>query len=90
MSKEAAKCLPENIPYDHAIDLKTGQTPPYGPDCALSEKELEVLRELLNQMLETGKLDGQNPLLPSQCCLFQRHMAEVYDYASTTAELTKS
>jgi hypothetical protein len=27
MSKEAAKCLPEHTRYDHAIDLKTGETP---------------------------------------------------------------
>jgi hypothetical protein len=45
MSKEAAKCLPEHTPYDHAIDLKTGETPPWGPCYAKSEKELEVLRE---------------------------------------------
>jgi hypothetical protein len=56
MSKEAAERLPEHIPYDHAIDLKTGEIPPWEPCYALSEKELEVLREWLEEMLETGKI----------------------------------
>jgi hypothetical protein len=56
MSKEAAKRLPEHTPYDHAIDLKTRETPPWGPWYAFSEKELEVLREWLKEMLETGKI----------------------------------
>jgi hypothetical protein len=52
----AAKRLPEYTPYDHAIDVKTGETPPWRPCYALSEKELEVLREWLKEMLETGKI----------------------------------
>jgi hypothetical protein len=56
MFKEAAKRLPEHIPYDHAIELKTGETPLWGPCYALSEKELKVLREWLKEMLETGKI----------------------------------
>jgi hypothetical protein len=56
MSKQGAKRLPEHTSYDHAIDLKTGETPPWGPSYALSEKELEVLRGWLEEMLETGKI----------------------------------
>jgi hypothetical protein len=43
MSKEAAKHLPEHKPYDHAIDLKQGENPPWSPCYTLSEKEFEVL-----------------------------------------------
>jgi hypothetical protein len=56
MSKEAAKCLPEHMPYDHAIDLKQREMPPWSPCYALSGKELGVLREWLKEMLETGKI----------------------------------
>jgi hypothetical protein len=56
ISKDAAKCLPEHTPYDHAMNLKTGETPPWRPCFAVSEKELEVLREWLVEMLETGKI----------------------------------
>jgi hypothetical protein len=56
MSKEAEKHLPEHTTYDHAIDLKQGETPPWGPCYPLSEKELEVLREWHKEMLETGKI----------------------------------
>jgi hypothetical protein len=56
MTKEAAATLPEHKPYDHAIDIKDCETPPWGPCYALSEKELEVLRDWLKDMLETGKI----------------------------------
>jgi hypothetical protein len=56
MSKEAAKRLPGQKPCDHAMDLKQGKNLPWGPLYALSEKELEVLREWLTEMLKTGKI----------------------------------
>jgi hypothetical protein len=56
MSKEAAKCLSEHTPYNHAIGLKTGKTPSWGPCYALSKKELEVLRQGFKERLETGKI----------------------------------
>jgi hypothetical protein len=56
MFNEAAKRLPEHTFYDHAIDLKTGETAAWGPCYALSEKELVVLREWLKKMLENGNI----------------------------------
>jgi hypothetical protein len=56
MSKQAANCLPEHTPYEHAIDLKTGETPLLGPYYALSEKGLEVLTDWLKEMRETGNI----------------------------------
>jgi hypothetical protein len=56
MTKEAADKLPEYKPYDHAIDLKEGETPPWGPVYALNEVELETLREWLKEMLWMGKI----------------------------------
>jgi transposase InsO family protein len=56
MTKEAADRLPDHRPYDHAIDLKEGETPPWGPVYALNETELETLREWLKEMLKTGKI----------------------------------
>jgi DNA-binding PadR family transcriptional regulator len=56
MSKEAAKRLLGHKPYDHAIDLNQGENRPWGRCYALSEKQLEVLREWLKEMLETGKI----------------------------------
>jgi hypothetical protein len=56
MMKEGAAKLPEHKPYYHAIDIKDGETPPWVLCYALSEKELEVQREWLNDMLETGKI----------------------------------
>jgi hypothetical protein len=45
ITKEAADRLPEHKPYNHVIDLKEGETPPWGPVYALNEVELETLRE---------------------------------------------
>ena len=54
--KEAADQLPPHRSYDHAIDLVPGPTPKWGPMFNLSEKELGVLREYLDKMLEQGKI----------------------------------
>jgi hypothetical protein len=56
MTKEAADRLPEHKPYDYAIDLKEGETPPWGPVYALNEVELEILREWLKEILWMGKI----------------------------------
>ena len=48
--------LPPNRTFDHAIDVVDGKEPPWGPIYALSEKELEVLREYLDTMLKSGKI----------------------------------
>jgi hypothetical protein len=56
MSKVAAKRLPEQIPYHHAIDPEPGKIPLWGPCYALFEKELDVLREWVKEMLDTCKI----------------------------------
>jgi len=56
MGKEAADALPEHRSYDHAIDLRAGESAPWGPIYPLSEHELETLREWLKEMLRTGKI----------------------------------
>jgi hypothetical protein len=56
MGKEAAERLPDHRQYDCKIDLKEGESPPWGPLYPLSENELEVLREWLKEMLRTGKI----------------------------------
>jgi len=56
MGKEAADALPAHTDYDHRIDLKDGEKPPWGPIYPLSEVELATLREWLSDMLRTGKI----------------------------------
>ena len=48
--------LPPHRSFDHAIDMVEGTEPPCGPIYALSEKELEVLKTYLNDMLRSGKI----------------------------------
>ena len=48
--------LPPHRSYDHAIDLKDGSQPPWGPIYALSQVELDALKEYLEEMLRTGKI----------------------------------
>ena len=50
---EKAYQLPEHDSTDHAIDLKKGKTPSYGPIYFLSEKELKVLRQYIDKHLAT-------------------------------------
>ena len=54
MTTEAAPSLPEHGSYGHAIDLKGGSTPPWGPMYALNETELAELRKRLEKMTDMG------------------------------------
>jgi hypothetical protein len=45
ITKEAADKLAEHKPYDYTINLKEGETPPWGLVYALNDVELEILRE---------------------------------------------
>lgn len=49
--KKTSDKLPPHRPYDHPIDLKPGAQPPFGPLYSLSPKELEALREYLDDYL---------------------------------------
>ena len=42
--------------FDHAIDMVKGKEPPWGAIYALLEKELEVLRTCLDDILRSGKI----------------------------------
>jgi hypothetical protein len=53
---EIARKLPNHKPYNYAINTTDGEISPLGPLYALSEKELEILREWLKEMLETCKI----------------------------------
>ena len=48
--------LPPQRSFDHAIDMVEGKEPPWAPIYTLSEKELEVLRTYLDDMLRSGKI----------------------------------
>ena len=48
--------LPPHHSFDHAIDMVEGKEPPWWPIYALSQKELEVLRTYLDDMLPSGKI----------------------------------
>jgi hypothetical protein len=56
LDKELADKLPDHKPYNHAIDLKDGEQPPWGPMYPLNETELQALRDYLKEMLELGKI----------------------------------
>ena len=48
--------LPPHRSFDHAIDMVEGKEPPWRPIYTLPEKELEVLRTYLADMLTSGKI----------------------------------
>ena len=48
--------------FDHAIDLKEGAEPPWGPIYPMSAYQLEQLDKYLKEMLAQGKItDSQSP-----------------------------
>jgi hypothetical protein len=56
LGKELVDRLPDHKPYDHAIDLKEGEQPPWGPIYPLNETELQALQDYLKEILELGKI----------------------------------
>ena len=53
-SEKEANILPQYRPYDMAIDLLPGATPPWGPIYSLAEPERRALLEYLQEMLAKG------------------------------------
>ena len=56
MAQEAASKVPNHSPYDHAVDIKEGESPPWGPIYALDETELKKLHKWLENMSEAGAM----------------------------------
>lgn len=48
------EALPKHQPWDHVIPVEEGKSPPFGPLYQLSEKELKVLKEYIDDNLEKG------------------------------------
>ena len=46
--------LPARRPYDHAIELEPGTTPPHGPIYKQSEAELKVIKNFIDEYLAKG------------------------------------
>ena len=53
-SEGAARTLPLHRPYDHTIDILEGETPPHAKIYNMSEVELRVVKDYLNEMLLKG------------------------------------
>ena len=67
---EAAAILPKHGAYGHAIDLKESIMPLWGPIYALSEAELEELRNRLKEMTEIGAIRPLKPACSSPMLFF--------------------
>ena len=50
-SEGEAKTLPPHRPYDHKIDLEEGMEPPFGKIYNMSETELKLLKDYIDDML---------------------------------------
>ena len=46
--------MPPHKPYDHTIPLKPGTSPPFGPLYGMSQKELLILKEYIEENLSRG------------------------------------
>ena len=67
LKKEANK-LPPYRYIDHAIEIKEGKKPPFGPLYSMSEAELRALKQYLEENLSKGfirasKSSGASPVL---------------------------
>jgi len=53
---EASEKMPPRRTFDHAIDLKEGSEPPWGPVYPMSQYQLNTLKTYLDEMLAEGKI----------------------------------
>jgi len=53
-SEGEAKTLPPHQPYNHKIDLEEGMEPPFGKIYNMSETELKLLKDYIDDMLGKG------------------------------------
>lgn len=53
---ESAGTIPRAKETDHSIDIKEGETVPFGPIYPLSRAELAILREYLEENLKNGRI----------------------------------
>jgi len=88
MDQEAAEALRAHRPYDCKIDLKEGETAPWGPIYPLSENKLQTLREWLKEMLRTGKIQRSTSPAGSPILFVPNQEEEDSDFASTTEPST--
>ncbi|KFY32054.1 hypothetical protein V493_00557 [Pseudogymnoascus sp. VKM F-4281 (FW-2241)] len=51
-----SEALPKHQPWDHVIPIEKEKSPPFGPLYPLSEKELKVLKEYIDDNLKTGHI----------------------------------
>jgi len=59
---EASEKMPPRRTFDHAIDLKEGSEPPWGPVYPMSQYQLNTLKTYLDEMLAQGKIThSQSP-----------------------------
>jgi len=84
---EVSEKMPLRQTFDHAIDLKEGSEPPWGPVYPMSQYQLNTLKTYLDEMLAQGKLRIASHLLGHQSCLYQNPTV-AYGYVWTTDNST--
>jgi len=59
---EASEKMPPRQTFDHAIALKEGSEPPWGPVYPMSQYQLNTLKTYLDEMFAQGKIThSQSP-----------------------------
>jgi len=59
---EASEKMPPRRTFYHAIDLKEGSEPPWGPVYPMSQYQLNTVKTYLDEMLAQGKIThSQSP-----------------------------
>ena len=76
---EALEKMPPRPIFNHAIDLKEGSEPPWGPVYHLSHYQLNTLKTYLDEMLAQGIITHNQSPAGTLICLYQNQKV-AYDY----------
>jgi hypothetical protein len=61
-NRDTAHTLPPDPSYDHAVYITHIEQPMWGPICALSEKDLSVIKDYLEETLDARSIHPRSHL----------------------------
>ncbi|GLB39530.1 putative coprinopsis cinerea okayama7 130 [Lyophyllum shimeji] len=85
--------LPEHRPYDIAIDLEEGKTPPFGPIYSLAQDERQILFKYIEEQLQKGYIRRSTSSAASPILFIRRKTGDLrlcIDYRGLNAITKKN
>jgi hypothetical protein len=84
LDEELSKGLPPRRLYDHTIPLKANKEPPFGALYGMTQEDLKVLKECIEENLIKGFIQASSSPAGTPVLLLRHQMAQ-FDFVWTLA-----